>query len=88
MSRLHYSFNSGAAAAVAQPEPEEARVLRAPRRSKLRNRQYLRSAMENLGLFAFGFGASNLVIHFAFGFFYGLPMSSLLHIISNMKSVW
>lgn len=44
--------------------------------------------MENLGLFAFGFGASNLVIHFAFGFFYGLPMSSLLHIISNMKSVW
>lgn len=88
MSRLHYSFNSTVAAAVAQPEPEEARVLRAPRRSKLRNRQYLRSGIENFGLFAVGFGASNLVIHFAFGFFYGLPMSSLLHIISSTKFAW
>lgn len=76
MSRVHYSFDVGVAAiaTAAQSEPP----ARAPRRRpRIGSRYRLRQIMENAGLFAFGFGATNLLIHFAVGFFYALRMSSV-----------
>lgn len=78
MSRVHYSFDSAIAAIVTKPEPEGTRVRRATRGGKLKSRQFLRETMENLGLFAFGFGATNLLIHFAIGFFYAARVSSMV----------
>ncbi|WP_424360525.1 hypothetical protein [Methylocystis parvus] len=78
MSRVHYSFDSAVAAVAAAPETRESPIVRAVRRAKRPSRPYLRRAMENLGLFAFGFGATNLLIHFAVGFFYALRMSSMV----------
>lgn len=77
MSRVHYSFDAAVAAAAAAPDAK-APILRAARRPKPPSRTYLRRATENLGLFAFGFGATNLLIHFAVGFFYALRMSSMV----------
>ncbi|MGJ0392780.1 MAG: hypothetical protein ACR650_08505 [Methylocystis sp.] len=72
MSRLHYSFNSGVAAALAEKSAEKARSPRI--KAKFPSRRYLRSAMENLGLFAFGFGSTNLIIHFVAGFLLSAQM--------------
>jgi hypothetical protein len=43
----------------------------------------MRKLMETLGLFAFGFGSSSLLIHIAVGFFFASRMSSALS-IGNM----
>lgn len=58
MSRVHYSF---------QPNPsrfaqcEIRQAARMPLKAKMRDKRYLRSALETAGLFAFGFGSASLV---------------------------
>lgn len=65
MSRVHYAFDEKAA--------RDARLagkkLRISVQARLRNRSYMRSAMQAAGLFAFGFGSTSLVMHLAAGFF-------------------
>jgi hypothetical protein len=77
MSRVQYSFEN-AAAIAAKPEGRRPRLSRA----NLPSRRYLRLALENLGLFAFGFGSSALLIHIAAGFFLASRMSSLLSLVN------
>jgi hypothetical protein len=77
MSRVHYSFDTGIAAIAEAADSGHPVIPRAPRRLRLKSRARLRRAIENLGLFAFGFGATNLLIHFAVGFFYALRMSTV-----------
>jgi len=72
MSRVQYSFDNSVAALAAKPE---ARTIRAPARPSLPSRRYMRGAMETFGLFAFGFGATTLLIHFAVGFLYAMRLS-------------
>jgi len=67
MSRIRYSFDETLLSATPQPSGRQPRV---PLRARLRSRRYLRSAMEAAGLFAFGFGSTSLLIHFAAGFFF------------------
>ncbi len=78
MSRVQYSFDSHLAAALANPD------LRAPRAqaTKSSSRRQMRQLMETLGLFAFGFGSSSLLIHVAVGFFVASRMSSLFSAVS------
>jgi hypothetical protein len=80
MSRVQYSFDSHLAAALAN---SELRAPRAPATQKSSSRRYMRKLMETLGLFAFGFGSSSLLIHIAVGFFFASRMSSALS-IGNM----
>ncbi len=65
MSRLHYSFNSDVAAALAEKSADKARSPRIG--ARLPSRRYLKTAVENVGLFLFGFGSTNLIIHFIAG---------------------
>jgi hypothetical protein len=78
MSRVHYSFDSAVAALAAAPKAAETPIPRTPRRAKRPSRAYLRKLAENLGLFAFGFGATNLLIHFAIGFVSAGRIASML----------
>ena len=78
MSRVQYSFENAAAVAAAKPEGRRARVMS----RKLPSRRYMRLALENLGLFAFGFGSTALLIHIAAGFFLASRMSSLLSLVN------
>ena len=66
MSRVTYAFNETVARQHVKPQ---GRRLQMPMRSKLRNRRYLRSAVETAGLFVFGFGATGLLMHFAAGYY-------------------
>lgn len=66
MSRVHYAFDEHVARQYSKPA---GRKLQMPMRAMLRNRRLLRSAMETTGLFAFGFGATGLLTHFAAGVF-------------------
>jgi hypothetical protein len=74
MSRIRFSFDSNVAAVAAKPEVQ---AFRAARRREIPIRRRMRDAMENFGLFAFGFGAATLLIHFAVGFFGASRMSSM-----------
>lgn len=66
MSRVTYAFNETVARNHVKPQ---GRKLKMPMRSKLRNRRYLRRAMETAGLFIFGFGSTGLLLHFAAGYY-------------------
>jgi hypothetical protein len=77
MSRLHYSFNGPAAAALAAEKPvNKAAAFRA--KVKRPDRRYLKSAIENIGLFALGFGSTCLLIHFVAGFHLAARLSGRL----------
>jgi len=80
MSRVQYTFDTDLASVAAKPE---ARKPRAPARVKLPSRRYLKTALENLGLFAFGFGSTSLLIHIAAGFFLASRMSSLFPLVNS-----
>lgn len=75
MSRVQYSFDAQLAALAAKPE---GRRPRARTQATLSARRPWKSAIETLGLFAFGFGSTSLLIHVAAGFFLATRMSSLL----------
>jgi hypothetical protein len=80
MSRVNYAFDEAALRQYAKPD---GRTLRTPMRAKLRNRRFLRGAMETAGLFAFGFGSTGLLAHFAAGVFLISRMSALAPLIGS-----
>ncbi|QGM97102.1 hypothetical protein [Methylocystis parvus] len=75
MSRVQYSLEGGVAAVPPQPVTHLFRATRGP---SLPSRREMRRAVENLGLFAFGFGTTTLLIHFAVGLFAAARMTSAL----------
>jgi hypothetical protein len=77
MSRVQYSFDSDVAL-----KPEVGAFRATQKRKIIPVRSRMRSAMENFGLFAFGFGATTLLIHFAVGFFSAARMSSMFPPVS------
>lgn len=79
MSRVNFSFDSSVAAVLPKPETRKARMWRRP---TLPSRRYMRIALENLGLFAFGFGSTTLLIHIVVGFFLASRMSSMLSAVN------
>jgi hypothetical protein len=79
MSRLHFSFDNRVAATLAENEAAKKRPLRL--KAKFRSRRYMRAATENVGLFAFGFGSTNLIIHYAARFL-AAPLSGILSVVN------
>ena len=75
MSRVHYSFQSDPAFLSAHMGGRQPRV---PFATKMRDRRYMKSAMETAGLFFFGFGSTGLVLHLAAGFLVVSRMTSFL----------
>ncbi|MCX7899571.1 MAG: hypothetical protein N2444_05735 [Methylocystis sp.] len=76
MSRVNYAFDEAAVASYIKPRETK---LRMPMRRKLRNRRYLRGALEAAGLFAFGFGSTALLTQLAAGSFFLFRFVAMLH---------
>jgi hypothetical protein len=72
MSRINYAFASTPDQPVQQGSTIRSRV---PLKEKVRDRKYLRMAMEATGLFLFGFGTTSLVTHIFAGDYFSRVVS-------------